>query len=213
MHENSRLLFSHCAAKYFAPGQKVLEVGPDAYPSTYQALIGARAAAWHTIDLADDSRLTFRSTSEYTFPVPDGIYDIVLAGQVIEHVRKPWLWIKEVARVCRPGGLAITISPVSWPYHEAPIDCWRAYPEGMKALFEEAGLHVLHCQWQSLEAPGYRAYRPGVSAACQPRTWRWRLLRSLEALLGLPVERAYDTITIGRKASIGSQGRESQSGA
>jgi hypothetical protein len=26
-----------------------------------------------------------------------------------------------------------------WPFHEYPIDCWRAYPDGMTALYEEGG--------------------------------------------------------------------------
>lgn len=212
MHENSQLLFSQFAAKHFVPELKVLEVGPDGFPSAYETLVAKRVAAWSTIDLTGDSRLTFRSTSEYCFPIPDAAYDIVLSGQVIEHVRKPWVWIKEVARVCKPGGLVITISPVSWPYHEAPIDCWRAYPEGMRALYEEAGLRVLLCQWDSLEAPGYRAYRPGVSAAYQPRTRKWRLMRRFGPRLGLPVERAYDTITIGRKDSHDTRSKTESEG-
>jgi len=202
MHENSQLLFSHLAARYFVSGQKVLEVGPDSFPSTYATIIGGRIAAWHTVGLAEDSRLTFRNTSEYSFPISDDVYDIVLSGQVIEHVRKPWVWIKEVARVCKPGGLVITIGSVSWPYHEAPVDCWRAYPEGMRALYEEAGLRVLLSRWDSLETPGYRRYRPGASAANQPRTWKWRLMRRIEPWFALPVERAYDTITIGSKDAM-----------
>lgn len=206
MHENSQLLFSHWAARHFASGLKVLEVGPDSFPSTYETVIGRRVAVWDTVGLARDGRLTFRNSSEYSFPISDGVYDIVLSGQVIEHVRKPWLWIREVARVCRPGGLVITISPVSWPYHEAPIDCWRAYPEGMRALYGEAGLRVLLCRWESLETPGYRAYRPGASAAYQPQTWQWRLMRRIESWFGLPVERAYDTITIGCKDAHDTRG-------
>ena len=43
--------------------------------------------------------------------------------------------MKEVARVVKPDGLVITIAPVSWPYHAAPIDCWRVYPAGLNALW------------------------------------------------------------------------------
>jgi ubiquinone/menaquinone biosynthesis C-methylase UbiE len=62
---------------------------------------------------------------------------------VLEHVRKPWIWIEELARVCKPRGLVITINPVSWPCRETPVDCWRAYPEGIRALYEEGNLEVL----------------------------------------------------------------------
>jgi SAM-dependent methyltransferase len=134
---------------------------------------------------------------EYSFPVDDGAYDIVLSGQVLEHVRKPWVWIKEVARVCRAGGFVITINPVSWPRHDAPIDCWRAYPEGMKALYEDAGLEVVTSVVDALEVPAYRRYLPGRSPEWQG--WKWRVTSRLLGRIGFPVERAYDTITIGRK--------------
>ena len=104
---------------------RVLEIGPDKFPSTYCSLVADRSITWDTLDLWQDARLTYSATSEYSFPAPSDTYDIVLSGQVIEHVRKIWLWIKELTRVCKVGGLVITINPVSWPYHEHPIDCWR----------------------------------------------------------------------------------------
>ena len=36
--------------------------------------------------------------------------------------------------IISPNGYIITINPVSWKYHEAPVDCWRIYPEGMKTI-------------------------------------------------------------------------------
>lgn len=95
-----------------------------------------------TVDLFPEPRLTYVATDEYAFPIPDESYDLVLSGQVFEHVRKIWVWMKELSRVCKAGGTVITINPVSWPYQEAPIDCWRAYPEGMCALYDDASLDV-----------------------------------------------------------------------
>jgi SAM-dependent methyltransferase len=181
-------------------GARVLEVGPDGFPSSYRSTVeaaGASPCEWHTLDLFRDARLTYVAESEYRFPIPDDSYDVVLSGQVIEHVRKPWIWIREIARVCRPGGLVITINPVSWPYHEAPIDCWRVFPDGMKALYDDASLEVVLSVWGSLELPGFRRYLPGASPEAYGRR-RQRVSRLL-GRLGLPVERAYDTITIGRK--------------
>ena len=140
MHTNSRLLFQKHAREFFRPGLRVLEIGPDKFPSTYCSLVADGSITWDTLDIWQDARLTYSATSEYSFPAPSDTYDIVLSGQVIEHVRKIWLWIKELTRVCKVGGLVITINPVSWPYHEHPIDCWRAYPEGMRALYEDASL-------------------------------------------------------------------------
>jgi SAM-dependent methyltransferase len=197
VHENSKLLFQKYAKEYFPSGARVLEIGPDGFPSAYRAVVDRGRLNWDTLDVFQDARLTHVATSEYSFPIADASYDVVLSGQVIEHVRKPWVWMREVARVCKSQGVVITINPVSWPYHEAPIDCWRAYPEGMKALYEDACLDVLLSVWESLETQGFKRYTPGASPEAQSR-----LLRAAHSVLGrfgFPVERAYDTITIGRK--------------
>ena len=201
MHANSQLLFEKYALPHFSAGLRVLEVGPDGFPSAYRQKVEARsgrAGAWDTLDLFVDSRLTFVATSEYSFPIESETYDVVLSGQVIEHVRKPWVWIREIARVCKRGGTVITVNPVSWPYHEAPIDCWRVYPEGMRALYEEASIEVLSCDWGSLELEGFKRYVPGASEQAYGR--RRRFVNRILGRLGMPVERAYDTVTIGRKA-------------
>lgn len=204
MHTNSRLLFEKYAAEYLRPGMRVLEIGPDKFPSTYQTLMAGGSFTWETLDLYEDERLTYCSKSQYSFPIADNTFDVVLSAQVLEHVRKIWLWTKELSRICKPGGVVITVSPVSWPYHEAPVDCWRAYPEGMRALYEDASLEVLVSRWESLEARGYRNHIPGRSPEWQPPLVRatYRLL----GLFGLPVECAYDTVTIGKK--VASNGDE-----
>src|SRR4051812_37137093 len=111
MHENSKLLFERHALGLFKPKQKVLEIGPDSFPSTYRKGI-LLDLEWHTLDQHNNPKLTYSGTEEYRFPVPDDVYDITLSGQVIEHVRKPWRWLPELVRVTKRGGYVITINPV-----------------------------------------------------------------------------------------------------
>ena len=43
-------------------------------------------------------------------PFPDGSYHTVIMGDMLEHVKNPWLCVQEAARVVAPGGvLVITI--------------------------------------------------------------------------------------------------------
>jgi SAM-dependent methyltransferase len=151
MHKNSQLLFLKHAAPLFRPGMRVLEIGPDGHPSTYLGLVKIPNLIWETIDIFDDKRLTYRAIDEYNFPLPNDSYDLVISGQVIEHVRKTWHWIRELTRVCKPGGRIVTVNPVSWGFHQAPIDCWRIYPDGMRALHDDAGLVTEHSAAESLE--------------------------------------------------------------
>jgi len=176
---------------------KVLEIGPDGFPSTYRKLVTAPDIVWETLDIFDSPNLTYPKSDIYHFPVAENQYDIVLSGQVIEHVARIWRWMAELARITKPGGRVITINPVSWPYHEAPIDCRRIYPEGMKALCEDSGLVVEKSFWGSLEAPLVRHVVPGRSLQQQPKILKY--FSPLLARFGGRVEKSFDNITIAGK--------------
>lgn len=197
MHQNTQLLFKKYALPYFKPGTRVLEIGPNRNPSAFQDILKNDSLVWHTLDLSfrNDIPLTYKTDDEYSFPIPADSYDIVLSSSVIEHVRKIWRWLPEVARVTKPGGHVITIAPVSWEYHEDPVDCWRIYPEGMRALCEDAGLKVVLCEWEALGIA--RLSRRGGSV----QLWQKLagLLNLLHWKLKLPCEAAFDTIAIAQK--------------
>jgi SAM-dependent methyltransferase len=214
VHLNSVLLFRKYGLPFIFEGAKVLELGPDDQPSTYRREV-TTAVDWVTADLASEKGasgerrwgrgdVALAMPSEYEIPAADGSFDIVLSGQVIEHVRRPWTWIGELARVCGCNGVVITVNPVSWPYHEAPVDCWRIFPEGMRALCESAGLVVELSRWESLEPPPRRSY-PGESYD-QGRGARGRKLNRLLAATGWPLPVAFDTITVARRPNTTSAG-------
>lgn len=200
MHENTLLLFKKYAQAYFQPHMRVLEVGPDGPPSTLQRTVGDVSIRWETAGFEQNPPVTYVGT-EYSYPIDADTADIVVAANVMEHVRKPWVWIRELARICKPGGYVITINPVSWPYHEYPIDCWRAYPEGMKGLYDDANLRVTLSRCESLEDEHLRRHIPGrtLKNIYDHDGWKTRALTKAMELLRLPVERPYDTVTVGQK--------------
>jgi SAM-dependent methyltransferase len=197
MHTNTKLIFAKYGRQFFRSGFRVLEIGPDAFPSSYAQIVNNPAVVWETTDVADWPQLTYPNAGEYSFPIPENTYDLVLTGQVIEHVKKIWIWVKELDRVCKPGGYVIIINPVSWHFHQVPVDCWRIYPDGMRALLEDTSLRIIDSRFESLELPGYKRYLPGVSPEWQ--TPKLRLFNRIAGFFGIPVQRAYDTITIAQK--------------
>ena len=222
IHLNSTLLFIKYALKFFKDEIKVLEIGPDEIPSSYRKKVKIKSIVWDTIDLSPNYNTTFLAKNEYQFPIEDKSYDIILSGQVIEHVRKIWIWIKELSRICKVGGHIITINPISYPYHEAPVDCWRIYPEGMKALYEEQGLKVVLSKLESLESyqiqrNGFRNIYYGLPAPPDAFLSMGQFIKSLpkkletpvyfiksninylRMLLGRPISCSLDVITIGMK--------------
>jgi hypothetical protein len=46
------------------------------------------------MDIVPNENLTYYADSQYSFPIPDNSFDVVLKGQVMEHVTKPWVWVK-----------------------------------------------------------------------------------------------------------------------
>lgn len=200
MHLNSRLLIEKYAKPYFKTGLKILEIGPDNIPSTIQGVINEESLTWHTLNIFDDERLTFPSSPEYEFPIKDGEYDIVISANVIEHVKRIWTWLPELARVTKNGGHVITINPVSWGYHEDPVDCWRIYPEGMKALYADAGLNVDMSIAENLESM-HLYNKPFNSLKMWPGSSMnsKKIPEQIKIAIGYPVTAAIDTITIGTK--------------
>lgn len=220
MHLNSELIFKKYGLPYFKPGLKVLEVAPASFPSPYQKLVNDTSGAWETIDFVSTEyidqaaikNLTYELKSPYSFPLADESYDIVISGQVLEHVEQIWVWMKELKRVVKKGGLIITINPVSWVYHEAPLDCWRVYPSGIGALAQDAGLTVELAKFESIELEQLQERDPQVytipgrsyAYAYFPKKlsviMKWnKFIRKVPKagfFLPIPIEVAYDTISV-----------------
>lgn len=57
--------------------------------------------------------------------------------------------------VTNPNGRLCLIAPSSGPEHRYPVDCWRFYPDGLRALARYAGLEPIECyaQWDDATHP------------------------------------------------------------
>ncbi|MDW8094179.1 MAG: methyltransferase domain-containing protein [Caldimicrobium sp.] len=75
--------------------------------------------------------------------VEDASVDVVISGQAFEHIEFPWLTIKEIFRILKDKGIACIIAPSGGPEHRHPVDCWRIFPDGMRALAKWAGFRVV----------------------------------------------------------------------
>ncbi len=89
-----------------------------------------------------------RGTVEYVvpsgqrLPLENGSVDTLLSTQVLEHVAEPDAYIREVARVLRPGGLFILTCPGHYMLHEEPHDYYRYTRYGLEHLLGAQGLTV-----------------------------------------------------------------------
>merc|ERR1711924_55295 len=107
-------------------------------------------------DLAHEDRLGIE---------PD-TFDMVIVPFVFEHVAQPFVALKNLARVLRPGGFIIWSAPMFQQYHGSPHDYFRYTPNGARVLAGDAGLEVV-----KLYAPGNLALVTGVMSGMQTPYW------------------------------------------
>ena len=76
--------------------------------------------------IADVMSLCFRDDS----------FDMVIATETLEHVRRPWVAMAEIYRVLKPGGIMLQTAPFMWPYHgcQRYSDYWRFSADGWREL-------------------------------------------------------------------------------
>lgn len=89
------------------------------------------------VDIEDGPNVDHVMPSEYSIPLFDGFQDVVLCGNVLEHVRNPFHLLAEIYRKLIPGGWVFLAAPQVWRVHRYPIDTFRYNPDGMQAILEE----------------------------------------------------------------------------
>lgn len=66
------------------------------------------------------------------------VYDVVISGQVLEHVKRPWDIILQWRQYFKK--YICVIAPHTCREHKHPFDTYRYFPDGMKDLFEYANI-------------------------------------------------------------------------
>jgi SAM-dependent methyltransferase len=75
-------------------------------------------------------------------------FDAFVASAVFEHLERPWIAAKEVARVLKPGGFCYVATHQTFPLHGYPSDFFRFSKEALCLIFEDAGLQIVEVAYQ-----------------------------------------------------------------
>jgi SAM-dependent methyltransferase len=160
MHQSSFDKMAEFSRDYLGSLQNkpltVLDLGSCDYNGSYRALfdrppwryIGADLQAGPNVDLVLADAYSWRELSSESI-------DVLISGQTFEHTEFFWETSLEIARVLKPGGLCCLIAPAAGPEHRFPLDCWRIFADGFRAIARFAGLEVLFARTQWEELPDY----------------------------------------------------------
>ncbi|MGW6461904.1 methyltransferase domain-containing protein [Streptomyces sp. NPDC055078] len=126
------------------PGDRVLDIGCG--PGTITADLAALVPDGHVtgVDLAPDiveqaralaagrglAHTDFAVADVNALDFPDGSFDVVHAHQVLQHVGDPVGALREMRRVCRPGGIVAArdsdYGAFTWFPANSALDAWQA---------------------------------------------------------------------------------------
>jgi SAM-dependent methyltransferase len=176
---------------------RILDLGSTEMGACYRPIFAdVSKFAYTGVDLSPGPNVDVVLKDAYNWrEIPSGSVDVIISGQVLEHVSFFWITALEAARVLAPGGLMCFIAPSSGPEHRYPVDCWRFYPDGMRSFAQWGRLTCLEAttHWGPHADPGSDLWRDSVLVAQKPRrglakAWavgglqraqRWLLTRKL----------------------------------
>jgi 2-polyprenyl-3-methyl-5-hydroxy-6-metoxy-1,4-benzoquinol methylase len=127
---------------------RVLDVGSAGVNGTYKDLFIFPGAEYVGLDIQAGPNVDVVPEDPYRWTaLPDNSFDVIISGQALEHIEFPWLIFEQIARKLKPMGLACLIAPSRGPEHRYPVDCYRYYPDGLRALAKWSGLNVVECEY------------------------------------------------------------------
>lgn len=168
---------------HLRPGMRVLDVGCG--PGSITCDLAERVAPGTVvgIDRSEDALTEARRTAAargvagasfdvgdvYHLDFDDDSFDVVHAHQVLQHLVHPVAALREMRRVCRPGGIVAArdadYAAFTWAPADPALDLWlRTYRQAARANGAEpdAGRHLLG--WAN--AAGFTEVAAGASTWC-----------------------------------------------
>ncbi len=129
---------------HLQPGQRLLDVGcgPGTITADLAAVVapGGVVAIDAAIGILDEARaaaaargvdnVVFEQADVFALPYPDSSFDVVHAHQVLQHLPDPVAALREMRRVCRPGGIVAArdgdYGGFVWTPPDPVLDQWLA---------------------------------------------------------------------------------------
>jgi SAM-dependent methyltransferase len=145
-------------SKYENQEIDIIDIGSQDVNGTYKPLFDQPKWHYTGCDMVKGKNVDLVLSDSYHWKnVKSNSFDVVISGQTFEHIEYFWVTMLEITRILKPGGMCCLIAPSNGVEHKYPVDCWRYYPDGFRALAKFAALELVdvYTQW------GNAAYEDG----------------------------------------------------
>jgi SAM-dependent methyltransferase len=157
MHSSSYDRMAEFCRDYLAARRQealtIVDLGSCDYNGSYHPIFAQRPWRYIGVDLTPGKNVDLVLRDPYDWQeLKTESVDVLVSGQTFEHTEFFWETILEIARVLKPNGLCCIIAPATGNEHRFPLDCWRIFADGFRALARYARLEVLHSHthWEEL---------------------------------------------------------------
>ena len=125
---------------------RALEIGGG--PSPYVKLLqeggyvyeGVEPSSWATLWMINNYHVTIQNTAFEDF-IPEGLYGLVLAAHVLEHVKDIYIVMKKIYEVLEPGGYLYVVIPDDTDLCN-PDHLWFFTENSFKRVLYHTGFNV-----------------------------------------------------------------------
>ena len=185
MHKSSMLRMQWFKESYLDNKNKnnvisVLDVGSQCVSGqskTYKMLFNEPEFNYIGVDMVEGHNVDIIIKNPYHWiEIPDNYCDVIISGQMFEHVEFPWFTISEMARALKPKGIICLIVPSMQELHRFPVNCQNYFSDGLIALAKYAGLETLHASTnyapKGANDEWYSVFQDSMLIAEKPVEWK-----------------------------------------
>jgi SAM-dependent methyltransferase len=146
VHASAHAAMARCVETYMPRDRhyRVVDFGsrlPRGQELTHRDLLRDHDCDITGVDIRPGRNVDIVMAEPYRVPLKPDSADVIIAGQVFEHIPFFWASMLELARVLKPGGHLFITVPSRGHVHSV-YDCWRYYPDGLRAMAAFAGLEL-----------------------------------------------------------------------
>lgn len=152
---------------------KIADIGSQDVNGTYKEIFEKPGWKYFGCDISKGKNVDIVLNNMYNWKeLRTNHFDVVISGQSFEHIEYFWITMLEIARILKYGGLCCIIAPSGGFEHKYPLDCWRFYPDGFRALAKYSNIEVLkvYAEWDSKNYPdGSEIWKDTVLIGRKPK--------------------------------------------